>query len=97
MSEDIIGNPQEMLEYGCIKRKGYRNNMTDGESDILIIHVPTKKIRRFHGTFYDTSFGISIECHIKSFPRRKDNITVEQLNHCYTMLIDEEKEIEIEG
>lgn len=41
---------EELWKYKIIKRGGPRDNATDCESDIVLIHVPTKTAKRFYGT-----------------------------------------------
>lgn len=46
----------ELWKYRIIKRKGPRDNMTNCESDIVLINVPSKRSKRFHGTYCDDDY-----------------------------------------
>lgn len=92
---DFCQDPKLMLEYGVISRRGPRNNMTDCEVDIIMIHVPTGKAKRFHGSFYEKNYVENMCKWIRSFPKSKKGITVERLNYYYTCFIDIENQEEI--
>lgn len=73
-----------LFEYGIISRRGYRDNVTDCEVDIILIHVPSGKARRFHGTWYDENYEKEMQTWIESFPKSKKGITIEKLNSAYS-------------
>lgn len=57
---DLINDYNKMLEYGVINRRGPRNNQTDCEVDIILIHIPSKTVKRFNGNFYDERYEKAI-------------------------------------
>jgi len=81
---DFCQDPRLMLEHGVISRRGPRNNITDCEVDIIMIHIPTGKAKRFHGTFYDKEYIEDLCKWIRGFPKNKKGITTERLNYYYT-------------
>ena len=46
-------DPKKMIEYGIISRHGPRDNQTDCEADVILIHIPSGTAKRFHGTCAD--------------------------------------------
>jgi len=52
----FIQDKTELFKRGIISRRGPRDNMTDQETDIILIHIPSKTSRRFHGTFCDCEY-----------------------------------------
>lgn len=91
---DFCQDSKLMLEYGVISRRGPRNNITDCEVDIILIHVPTGKAKRFHGTFYDKKYAENMCKWIRGFPKSKKGLTVGRLNYYYTCYIDIESQEE---
>ena len=84
MSDNLYENK---FEYGIIRRKGPRDNQTDCEADVVLIHIPSKTIKRFHGTWWDSNFEKSINEWILSFPKSKEGITIDVLNYYYTQSV----------
>ena len=75
---------EDKFEHGIIDREGPRENKTDCESDVILIHVPTKTVRRFHGSWWYDSFRKEINDWILSFPKSKKVIKAGDLQYCYT-------------
>ncbi len=78
-------NTENIFKHGVIQRRGYRDNMTDCESDIILIHVSSRKAKRFHG-YYPMLIPEMLEW-VES--KSKGDITVDSLNSCYTCDIDD--------
>ena len=86
---DFCQNSEAILEYGIISRRGPRNNKTDCETDIIMIHVPTGKIKRFHGSFYDNNYVLDMCKWIRRFPKTKKGIEIDKMNYYYSCSIYE--------
>lgn len=72
------------FDYGVIVKEGPRQNMTDCETDIVLIHVSTGKWKRFHGSYYDKNFEREMNFWIKSFPKTNKDISVTKLQKYYS-------------
>jgi len=85
---NFVQNPKELIKYGIISRKGPRNNITDCEADIILIHIPSGTAKRFHGTWWNNKYAESMYDWVSKFPKSKNKITVDLLLHyqtCYAM------------
>ena len=81
---DFCQDPRAMFEYGVISRRGARDNMSDFGVEIILIHVPSSKVRKFPGTFYNHKYVESLCEWIRGFPKNKEGITIDKLNYYYT-------------
>lgn len=57
---------------GIISRRGPRDNRTDCEVDIILIHVPTGTVKEFNGTWYNDNFISVMKSWILQFPEGDD-------------------------
>ena len=58
---------KELFKKGLIMRRGELDNHTDCENDIVIIHIPSKTGKRFHGSFWITEFREDLEKYCQGF------------------------------
>lgn len=84
---DFCQDPERLLEYGVISRRGPRDNQTDCEADVVLIHIPSKTVKRFHGTFWEDKYVESLCDWVLQFPKSKKGITIDLLNYYYTCYI----------
>jgi hypothetical protein len=71
-----------LIKRGIILRYGPRDNMTDCESDIILIYVPSACGERFHGTLYDEEF----QKKIKEWILKHNKINKSELNNIEEIL-----------
>ena len=82
--KNLCQNPKKMIEYGVISRHGPRDNYTDCEADVILIHIPSGTAKRFHGTWWDGKYGESMCDWILTFPKSDKGVTVDSLLHYQT-------------
>lgn len=84
----FVQDPKKLIEHGIISRDGPRDNQTDCEADVILIHMPSGTAKRFHETWYNTRYATSMYDWVSKFSRCKSKITVDMLLHyqtCYAM------------
>ncbi len=62
----------ESIKYGVVFKSGPRGNKIDCESDIVLCHLPTWTLKRFHGTYWDSDWQPTIDAWITSHPKVKN-------------------------
>ena len=80
----IITGYKQLFERGLITKRGPRDNMTDCENHIIMIHIKTKKKTEFHGTFWDEKFIDEIFKFVISH-EKTEGITTEDLLEAMNM------------
>ena len=93
---NFIQEPKALFEYGVISRRGPRDNMTDGENDVTLIHIPTKTAKRFQGTFYDKKYVFSLYEFIIRH-KKTTGITAHELLHYLTTYLGDLTELKYEA
>ena len=82
---------EEALEYGVVFKPGPRNNKTDCESDIVLLHVPTGEFMRFHGCYWDSAWGAIIDNWIKSHVTVTEDVSALDVALFMNMSVDKIK------
>ena len=79
----IIHDAKGLFKRGIISRRGPRDNMTDCENDIILIHIPSKTSHRFWGTLHDRAYRQSMIDFIMKH-EEASGISAEELLHFTT-------------
>lgn len=77
----FIQNRDLLWKFGIIFRNGPRNNKTDCESDIVFIHIPSKEVKRFRGSFWDSKYIDDIYEWVVKHPMENKKISVEEFRY----------------